>query len=325
MADEDSSESLQIAGFWRRLLAFVIDILVLKLVGICLGLFFSDYFIAIGPWGFTIGLCIALVYFTVMESSIGGGKSIGKTFLKLNVVSRNGEYLGLTKSLVRSSFFCIPYFWSAATGLHSFTGYPFLILTAIGTANVYLYLFNRKTRQILPDLIVQSLVVKAPKNREADFLKLSPFTKRVWRGHYAILVIVAIFSISGTSIILRKETFSSMLSLAKALSKQPDVISVLTVTTESSATMRDIDEKKLEESLSVTVWTNNKNFGPESANRLRETILSNYPGSSRLKIVNVEILYGYDIGIDKEWLRANFSFSPQSSQPVIPKAGILSN
>jgi uncharacterized RDD family membrane protein YckC len=75
-----------------------------------LGLIFLDYFISLGSWGIVIGFSIVLAYFTLIESGLGSGQSVGKTFLNLKVVSCNGDHLSLTKSLIRSSVFFAPLF-----------------------------------------------------------------------------------------------------------------------------------------------------------------------------------------------------------------------
>jgi uncharacterized RDD family membrane protein YckC len=80
-----------ISGFWRRLLAFIFDGVLLGLVGVILGLLLFDSLARLGGWGRLIGFCHALVYFGVLNSAIGGGQTIGKRIMKIQVVDRTGH------------------------------------------------------------------------------------------------------------------------------------------------------------------------------------------------------------------------------------------
>src|SRR5208283_1622002 len=57
------STQLTICGFWRRIVALVIDYIVLWLFGEVLGLFLFDFFAHLGGWGRLVGFGVALVYF----------------------------------------------------------------------------------------------------------------------------------------------------------------------------------------------------------------------------------------------------------------------
>ena len=67
-----------ISGFWRRIGAAFIDVIILFVVGLCLGLFFGDVFAQIGDWGKLVGFIIAILYFGVMNSYVTGGQTFGK-------------------------------------------------------------------------------------------------------------------------------------------------------------------------------------------------------------------------------------------------------
>ena len=67
----------EISGFWRRVGAFLIDSVILGVVGLVLGLFFSQQFVELGDWGRAIGFPIAAIYFAILNSRIGNGQTIG--------------------------------------------------------------------------------------------------------------------------------------------------------------------------------------------------------------------------------------------------------
>ena len=66
-----------ISGFWRRLLAFLLDGIFIGILGFILGLFLFDFFAQIGGYGRIVGFCIALAYFGLLNSSVGKGQTIG--------------------------------------------------------------------------------------------------------------------------------------------------------------------------------------------------------------------------------------------------------
>jgi uncharacterized RDD family membrane protein YckC len=86
----------EISGFWRRAGAFFIDAIILGIIGLLLGLFFSQQFVELGGWGRAIGFSIAAIYFVIFSSRTGGGQTIGKRALKIQVVDRAGKLLNLT-------------------------------------------------------------------------------------------------------------------------------------------------------------------------------------------------------------------------------------
>jgi len=66
----------KISGFWRRLLAIMIDMFILGLLGLLLGEIFFDTFSQMGSQGFWVGLIIAVFYFGWMNSSRRNGQTL---------------------------------------------------------------------------------------------------------------------------------------------------------------------------------------------------------------------------------------------------------
>jgi len=89
------------SGFWRRLAAFIIDIIILVIVAIIISLFLNDVFVQWGGNLWYVGFVIAGAYFVTRNSIIGKGQTIGKKILKIRVLNENGEYLSLTQSFLR--------------------------------------------------------------------------------------------------------------------------------------------------------------------------------------------------------------------------------
>lgn len=82
----------------------------------------------------------------------------------------------------------MPYFLNGAhvsqQWMMSWFGIVFSVLVfGFGASIIYLFLFNRRTRQSLHDLIAGSFVLKsdAPEG---------PVTVKIWRGHYVVVAIL---------------------------------------------------------------------------------------------------------------------------------------
>lgn len=102
-----------LAGFWWRLLAYLIDYILLAsllvLIGVFIGLFmrFTGSYINLkSPENKLrlrlVGILIFIIYNTSFESTLMQG-SIGKTLCKLKVVNAKGERIKLANALGRNS------------------------------------------------------------------------------------------------------------------------------------------------------------------------------------------------------------------------------
>jgi uncharacterized RDD family membrane protein YckC len=111
---DNLNEKRWISGFWRRIVALVIDSFILAVVGLSAGLFFEDVFVQMGVWGRLLGFFIALIYFGVMNSSLTNGQTIGKKILKIRVVDANNKPINLIRSFCRYSIIGAPFFLNNA-------------------------------------------------------------------------------------------------------------------------------------------------------------------------------------------------------------------
>lgn len=173
----------KIAGFWRRLGAFVIDLVLLGIAGMIFGALLFDTLARMGAYARLIGFAIALAYFGICNSRIGDGQTLGKRWLGVRGVDAHDQLLSLPRSLLRYAVLGIPFFANGLPvdpklAMSTSLGYLLAFVVFGGIfALVYFYIFNRRTRQSLHDLVVGSYV-----ERFDGAGRSVPFPV-MWRGH----------------------------------------------------------------------------------------------------------------------------------------------
>ncbi len=299
-----------ISGFWKRIGAFFIDFIVLGVVGFGLGLFLEDVFVQIGVWGRVIGFAIAITYFGILNSKLGNGQTIGKRLLNLKVVNSENESIELTQSIARYSILAIPFFLNGAQFsddiLTSFWMYILSLVVFGGLFSViYLYIFNRVTRQSLHDIAIGTYVVNANKEKEPIL--------DIWKPHYVVVIllfitaaIVPVF----TSDLVQKEPFAALMKSRSALMEIPTV-RYATVSVGKSVLASSESGSTETSYVSAQVFLDTKDvLNVELAQKIAESIIGAYPESTRKDVIQITLVYGYDIGIMSWWTRSTHSFDP---------------
>ena len=162
------------AGFWKRLFAWIIDCVLLSVVCGGAGWAAMDVVAGWGSNGRCVGLVAGILYFGILSSSIGGGKTLAMRMLGLKVVTTQGKPLNLLASLWRAIVLVGPVMlngWmfppvslpgvdpSLVMGV-----IQTLILVAVfgvGLAQVILMLFGGPARRLVHDLVSGAVVVHA--------------------------------------------------------------------------------------------------------------------------------------------------------------------
>jgi uncharacterized RDD family membrane protein YckC len=174
-----------IAALWRRVVAFVLDGIILFVAASLVAMPFFETFSRLGSWGALVGFCLALPYFAILDSGIANGRTLGKRLMHIQVIDKNGAAISFGKSVVRYTVFAVPYFLNnlllpltrtpwAVFGLMS------ILIFGVGGATLYLVVFNRHTRQGLHDLSVGTYVAVADTDGP-------PKTEPIWGAHWVIL------------------------------------------------------------------------------------------------------------------------------------------
>jgi uncharacterized RDD family membrane protein YckC len=312
----EGNDKLVIAGFWHRILAFVIDMLILGIAGWAIGMLFYSTLARIGAPARLIGFFIALAYFGVLNSRIGGGQTLANRWLGIRVVDARGEPLSLPRALLRYSVLGIPYFLNGlplpGLVLTSFVVSSLLALLVFGAgfSIIYLYLFNRKTRQSLHDLIVGSYVVSAkPEAGEASF-------PPIWRGHWAVVTTLVVLSLSTPAIagqLMTSKFFDGMMPMYQAVQAQPHVINAVVNRGASSfyGNKGHSETHYLSAALRVDQpITEDKDY----ARNIAHIISGLDPNLAQENVVTVQLTYGFDIGIASGWKSQTYRFGSGNAE-----------
>jgi uncharacterized RDD family membrane protein YckC len=157
--------------------------ILLWLTGYILGLQFLSVFAKMGRWGCLVGYPIAMAYLGLLNSRLGKGQTLGKRLVQIRVVGEDGQFISPARSLLRTGLLVSAYLlsplYTQPLSLSPFFVLYLLISAGLQVGAAYFYLFNRRTRQVLHDLVAHTCVVRdIPKGA----LSLPP----VARVHYVI-------------------------------------------------------------------------------------------------------------------------------------------
>jgi uncharacterized RDD family membrane protein YckC len=311
MSAEETISSPTIAGFWKRLIAFAVDVLLLSLVGVALGFLFADQFANLGPWGRIVGFFVAALYFGIMNSRLAGGQTVGKRLCKIKVAASTGEPLSLTMSMLRFVPLGIPWFLNNAQ-FDETMFQPFWMSTlgiaifGIGLSIIYLYVFNRATRQSLHDLLVNSYVVRTD--------AIGPLTAApLWRVHSAVcagFIVVAGIAPYFVRELAVSEPFASMLSIVVAVNKEPWVQSAKVTKGKTFSASEDMTRR---ESSFLNITAYSKDADVANAGRAKQLVrvaLAIDNSARDVDQIRVNLVHGYDIGIASTWRSHSYAQAP---------------
>lgn len=299
------------AGFWRRLGAFFVDGLVLGAIGWVAGLFLAEQFVHMGPWGRLLGFCVALPYFGLLNSGVGDGQTLGKRLLDIKVVSRDGAPLSIPKAFIRFLPLGMAWFLNNVqlpeTVLMSFWSYGLSVAVfGLSLSIVYLFVFNRTTRQSLHDLLVGSYVVRASVTEPVN-------AQPTWPVHLAVcglLVMGSAIAPYFTRNLAASDSFASLLSSYHAVSTPAWVGNAQVNKGQTVVAMVNKGQTKTTY-LNIVAFSKDPDIdNTERARQLAKLALSADPSARQLDVIQVSIAYGYDIGIASSWRWRNHSHTP---------------
>lgn len=317
-----SNEQQGICGFWRRLGALVVDVLLLGVAGCLLGLLFSEQFIALGSWGRWLGFIIELGYFGLLNSRLGNGQTLGKRLLKIRVVDGASQLLSLPRAMVRAAILAMPFALNGidpgglATNLYLMV--PLSVLLFGGLFGIiYLYLFNRKTRQSLHDLAVGSFVVNAAA------LESDSERELIWPWHLRLVGLILIVAAAVpffTLHLAQTPLFHNLLATQQLLQQEPGVARVA-ITANKTLFGAEAGHDSGSFIQAQIFLTQNRSQDAALAKRLASRIVTSLPGASEVDAIQIMLVQGYDIGVFSRWTTQRYSFSPAQLRGVSSALG----
>jgi uncharacterized RDD family membrane protein YckC len=215
------------AGAIRRGLALAIDLLILAVITTLIGLLFSALLERIGFYSRLITAVIALLYFSVFNSTLCGGATPGKWLMRIRVVGYDGRYISLPRAILRSTFIVLVllfYGW-LFPGSTTSTVVMFIVsLFTYGTgfAVLYLAVFNRQSGQSIDDLLARTRVAYK-RGSLIDAYPATPVRQRL----VAIAILLFLPAVVlGTQWVIQNQLSSnasaqSLAPLYRALSRDP--------------------------------------------------------------------------------------------------------
>ncbi|TCS38900.1 RDD family protein [Reinekea marinisedimentorum] len=299
-----------IANFWIRIGALLIDSLLLAIIGIVLSFFLKDAFIQLGFLGRIVGFAIALIYFAVLNSRIAGGQTLGKKVLHLRVVDEGNEPISFVKSLSRYLVLGVPVFLSGMRlpdfVSSSWLAYPLALIVIGGSlSSVYLYVFNRRTRQTLHDLMTGTYVVYVDVDK--------PEVRPVWQAHLAFVCFLFIFSIMfpfTAKRIAPLKGYESLLDVQSSLVARPGISAAIVSVGVNTIHRTHEEPEKVSYVIAQVFLDQDRLMEAALAENLAQTIVDLYPEAAGKDTLRIVLVYGFDIGIWSHWLKQAYDFNP---------------
>lgn len=284
------------AGFLPRLGAFVIDCIALGVVGNIIGWTLFGPMVAAGNYARLLGFAIALAYFGIMNSALGGGQTLGKRLLNLRAIRTDGRLLSLPRSMLRYTVLAAPFFlngvvmpaqtWSASSVILALVG---MVAALMAIVTGYLFIFNRPTRRTLHDLVVHSCVVPVAQVEP-------PALKAVWRGHWVALATITLVLGGAISWTVARSNTEQSRELANAITATSQLPGVRNVGVMDSAVTRFHGETTRFMSVNAQL-DDNRIDDAGLARAIAHELLATYPVAAQREFIVVQLNYGYDMGI----------------------------
>lgn len=293
-----------ISTFWRRIFAMFSDWLILGIIGFTLGLFFNKQFVLMGSYGRLIGFVITLLYFGFLNSCFGNGQSFGKRFLKIRVVNKEGSYISIARSLFRSLVLIMPFFLNGIVLSPSSVSKWIMVLLpvavfGIGSSIIYLYIFNRNSRQSIHDLLSKTYVVRGD-------LKGPVYTEPISKVHYSIIIIIFLGALV-LPFILNNNVPNDLIGRINTIQGEINKSTGLFNTLIEGVIC---DSKKPKKYVQVSVDIDNLTNRKDIVKNIVETLL-NVNVYRKKDYIGIVMNYGYNIGIWSQYSRQNYWYTPQ--------------
>ena len=301
-----SVQGRAIGSLWRRVLAFIVDAMLVGIIGSIIAIPFYDAFCRMGNWARLVGFCIALPYYAIFNSVVGKGQTIGKRLLSLEVVDAQGRAISLETSFLRYAVFSVsallPGIILPVQTPWIVSGLIYFVLLVSFFGTFYLVCFNRNTRQGLHDLAVGTYVVESG---NPGPIHIRP----IWKTHWIILGwILAIASVTGAFIAPRIEKTGSFPEMMQDMSFVQALPNVESVGVQDLRTTQLGSDESTRTFVINVIWTGEPADEEEFAGQVADLIRQRDPNVNQRDVLAVVIIRGFNLGITSHWTSRRFAY-----------------
>lgn len=303
----EANAGTYVAPVWRRCSAYIADSILLGFVGVGIAEALSRQLSQLSPWGVFVGFFVSALYFALFDSRIGNGQTLGKRLFKVRVLDVHGKLISFGKALARSMIFAIPIVGNelrlpAARTPWAVSAFIFVVVLWVGGSTIYLITVERLNRQGLHDLAIGSYVVHADHEGDVE-------AKAVPQMHWMILGCL-LLAVTACAAALddwsEKQPISFEFRHDVGLIENIDGVERVRIGERLTHGLTGGAKK----TLYISVARKTKPANEEAfASGVVNTVLRADQKLQGYDLINVRLLYGYDIGIASHWDKREFEQS----------------
>lgn len=299
-----NEESLSISNkatrpsLFKRLLALIVDTIIISLIGFATSFLFEDFYVSLGNLGPLVGLIFVVLYFSIFQSEIGKGQSIGKRAIEAKVTDIYGNLLTFKQAFLRATILFIPFYLDSVFLISEVGFYFSLLLNLAGLAIIYFMLINI-SRRGLHDILMKTTVV----NADISEITIDEENDKSKKKTIGITVLTGVLVVTSVFFNSFYNGFTDLREARTEIEKIEEVSYVNGLSITNSTRIIN-DESPFNLSLIlVSVKVNDESYldFEEYSNDLSDQIYSvvqqEVPEANDVDEVNVTLTYGYDIGI----------------------------
>lgn len=197
---ESNREKQEFPGCFKKSIAFLIDNIIIAIIGIALLFPFSSFVGSLYQHAWIPSYLIGAVYFTILDSSITNRQSIGKMFFSIKVKAINKESVSPFAALGRYLLITIPLYNILISGSIASTigitntaigGTIFLVVVGVLLSGNTLFMLFHPQKRGLHDILLNTVVV--PNHYDESYEVKSFCLKPVLSGILGLVVLVVVF------------------------------------------------------------------------------------------------------------------------------------
>ncbi len=283
-----------LASRLQRIGAFVIDNIVIGIIGFLSGLLLADFYMSLGNYGRLIGFAAVLVYFTFSDSFFFAGQTIGKKIMGIKVVNCQSKLISIQLSFARSLIYSFTVLLNGLTLSNPKYAYIILftsfILFSICLFELYYFFLYKKTGRFFHDVLSKTFVVK--QSNGTIPIKVS---RKIVRWSL-IIPVIAVFLITITNYMTPALQINDMVVLANSIQTKLPLNNAMV--TRGVTRFYGTDGSSETKYVAITALKKNKTDSNENlAVEIARIAISSGFSFQKEEILSIQINTGYDIAI----------------------------